>query len=91
MTSIFHSLLMVIAGSTQKELARQIKYLKVENEILRAKLPDRITTTLTRKDRQRLLKCGAKLGKALRSVVTIVTPDNCRRARSIDYATTKFL
>ena len=65
MASIFHSLLMVIAGSTQKELARQIKYLKVENEILRAKLPGRIT--VTQKERQRLLKFGAKLGAALRS------------------------
>ena len=35
MTNVFLSLLLVIAGATQKELVRQIKYLKVENEILR--------------------------------------------------------
>jgi len=43
--SLFRSLLMVIAGSTQRELARQVRYLRVENEILRSKLPARITVT----------------------------------------------
>jgi putative transposase len=72
MYSIYHSLLLVIAGATQKELARQVKYLKIENDILRAKLPARIT--ITRKERQRLLKFGRKLGKALHAIVTIVSP-----------------
>ena len=39
MKNIYQSLLLVIAGATQKELARQIKYLKVENEILRSRVP----------------------------------------------------
>lgn len=72
MSSIFQSLLLVIAGSTQRELARQVKYLKVENQMLRGKLPDRIT--VTPKERERLLKFGSKLGKALKHLVTIVTP-----------------
>ena len=71
MISIYRSLLLVIAGATQKELARQIQYVKVENEVLRAKLPARIT--ITPKERQRLLKFGAKLGNAIQQVVTIVT------------------
>lgn len=70
--SLFRSLLLVIAGSTQRELARQVRYLKVENEILRSKLPARIT--VTPKERQRLVKFGAKLGKALYELVTIVKP-----------------
>ena len=37
--------LLVIAGATQRELARQIRYLKVENEVLRSKLPARISVT----------------------------------------------
>jgi hypothetical protein len=45
MNSVFQSLLLVSAGSTPKELARQFKYLKVENEILRGKLPKRITVS----------------------------------------------
>lgn len=73
MTNVFQSLLLVIAGSTQKELARQIKYLKVENQILRSKLPKRITVTL--KERNRLIKFAQKLtGKMLRQLATIVAP-----------------
>jgi len=74
--SLFRSLLMVIAGSTQRELARQVRYLKVKNEILRSK-PGRIT--ITPKERQRLVKFGAKLGKALHQLVTIVTPSTFLR------------
>jgi hypothetical protein len=70
--SQFRSLLLVIAGSTQRELARQVRYLKVENEVLRSKLPARITITL--KERPRLVKFGAKLGRALHQLMTIVTP-----------------
>jgi putative transposase len=77
MASIFHSLLLVIAGSTQKELARQVRYLKVENEILRSKLPARIS--VTPRERQRLLKFGAKIGRVIRQLVTIVSPDTFLR------------
>jgi putative transposase len=70
--SLFRSLLLVIAGSTQRELARHIRYLKLENEILRSKLPARMT--ITPKERQRLVKFGSKLGNALHELVTIVTP-----------------
>lgn len=75
--SLFSSLLLVIAGSTQRELARQVRYLKTENEILRSKLPTRIS--ITAKERQRLVKFGAKLGKALRQLVSIVTLDTFLR------------
>ncbi|QDU28926.1 hypothetical protein ETAA8_40320 [Anatilimnocola aggregata] len=37
--NIFQSLQLVIAGVAQKELARQVKYPKVDNQILRSKLP----------------------------------------------------
>jgi putative transposase len=77
MASIFRSLLFAIAGATQRELARQVRYLKVENEVLRGKLPERITVTAN--ERQRLLKFGAKLGKAIHQIVTIVTPGNFMR------------
>lgn len=73
MTNVFQSLLLVIAGATEKELARQVKYLKVENEILRSKLPKRIT--ITAKERHRLVRFGQKLGKALRQLTTIVMPN----------------
>ena len=73
MTNIFQSLLLVIAGATQKELARQVKYLKVENEILRSRLPKRIV--VTPKERNRLIKFAQHLGgKAIRQLVSIVAP-----------------
>lgn len=77
MTNLFQSLLLVIAGATQKELARQVKYLKVENEILRSKLPKRITVTA--KERNRLVRFAKGVGRGLRQLTTIVTPDTLLR------------
>jgi hypothetical protein len=61
--NIYTSLMLVIARSTQKELARQVSYLKVENQILRSRLPDRIG--LTERERNRLVRFAKKLGSAL--------------------------
>ena len=73
MKNVFQSLLLVIAGATQKELARQVKYLKVENQILRSRLPKRIMVTA--KERVRLVRFAQKLGgKVLRQLATIVAP-----------------
>lgn len=73
MKNLYHSLLLLIAGSTQKELASQIRYLKIEYEVLRFKLPKRIS--VTEKERN----IGSKLGKALNELVTIVHPETLRR------------
>ena len=62
MKNLYHRLLLLIAGATQKELASQIRYLKIENEILRSKLPKRVP--VTEKERNKLVKFGSKLGKA---------------------------
>ena len=72
MTRIFQSILYVVATVTHKELARQVRYLKVENQILRSKLPARITIAAS--ERERLVKFGAKLGTAIHQLVTIVAP-----------------
>ena len=64
---------MVLAGATQKELARHVRYVRVENQILRSKLPKRITVT----GRIRFAK---NLGtKVLRELASIVHPDTIRR------------
>jgi putative transposase len=75
--SLFHSLLLVIAGASQRELARQVRYLKVENEILRSRLPQRVL--VTNKERQRLLRFGTKLGQAIHELVTVVAPETFLR------------
>ena len=54
-----------------------IKYLKVENQILRSKLPGRIT--VTPKERHRLVKFAQKLGKSLHQLATIVKPSTLLR------------
>ena len=77
MKNLYHRLLLLIAGSTQKELASQIRYLKIENDVLRSKLPKRVP--VTEKERNKLVKFGSKLGKALGELVTIVHPDTLRR------------
>jgi putative transposase len=77
MKNLYHRLLLVIAGSTQKELASQIRYLKIENQILRSKLPSRVQVTA--QERNKLVKFCSKLGKALGELVTIVHPDTLRR------------
>src|SRR5262245_54849290 len=77
MRNIYNALLMLIVGATNKELARQVTYLKVENKILRGKLSGRVTVTA--QERNRLVRFGAKLGKALDQLVSIVHPDTLRR------------
>jgi putative transposase len=77
MRNIYTKLLLLIAGATQKELARQVQYLKVENQILRSKLPARVV--VTPQERGRLVRFGARLGKALGELVSIVHPDTLRR------------
>lgn len=72
MKSLFHSLLLFLAVGTGNGLACQIQYLKIENEILRSKLPKRIR--LTRRERHRLVKYGKLVGAALKHLATIVTP-----------------
>jgi putative transposase len=77
MTKLFQSLLVVIASARHAQLARQIQYLKVENEILRSKLPARITVTLA--ERKRLVRFASKLGGMLRHLVSIVKPGTVLR------------
>jgi putative transposase len=77
MRNVYRSLLLIIAGATQKELARQVRYLKVENQILRSKLPARVP--VTEKEKNRLVRFAAKLGGALNEIVTIVHPSTLRR------------
>ena len=66
-----------LIGVMRKELARQVRYLAVENELLRSRLPRRLT--IKPRERNRLVKFGSKLGRALGHLVTIVHPDTLRR------------
>jgi putative transposase len=75
--NIYTSLMLVIARSTEKELARQVSYLKAENRMLRDRLPSRII--LTQREKNRLVRFARKLGSALNELATIVHPGTIRR------------
>jgi len=62
MKNLYQRLLLLIAGATQRELARHVRYLKIENETLRSKLPKRVS--VTPKEQNRLVKFGTRLGRA---------------------------
>ncbi len=74
---VLHPLFHLLASVTHQELARQIAYLKTENQILRERLPNRISTT--RKERKRLITAGRKLGSQIKDVIGIVTYGTFRR------------
>jgi len=71
------ALLLLLASATEKELARQVQYLKNENRILRDKLPKRIT--ITSRERGRLLRFGKPLGPTINQLITIVVPETFAR------------
>jgi putative transposase len=72
MPRFIQPLLLLLARLTDRQLAAAVQYLKVENEVLRARLPKRIT--ITTQERQRLLKFGRPLGPRVEDFVSIVTP-----------------
>ncbi len=77
MTNIFHPLLALIASATNNELAKYVEYLKEENKVLRARIPGQIHTR--REERERLLKYGKVIGRAIEELITIVSPSTFYR------------
>ena len=74
--NLYTSLMLVIAKSTDKELARQVSFLKAENQILRSRLPARII--LTQREKNRLIRFAKNLGSALNELATVVHPATTR-------------
>ncbi|MDA0835102.1 MAG: integrase core domain-containing protein [Planctomycetota bacterium] len=72
MTKIFHPLLALIASATDKELAKYVQFLKEENKILRNRVPGQIHTRPS--ERERLIKFGKAIGRAVEELITIVKP-----------------
>jgi len=69
---ILTPLFLILAHATHKELIRQIQFLKIENGMLRSRLPKVIRVTPAEK--QRLLKFGKLVGKAIKELISIVSP-----------------
>ena len=75
--TIFQEFLGLLGRMTHSNLIRQVEYLKVENEILRSKLPVRITTTPAEK--RRLIRYGLPLGGQIKDIISIVAYSSFRR------------
>jgi putative transposase len=75
--NIYTALLLVLAKATNKELARYVSFLKAENQLLRARLPERLK--LTEREKNRLIRFGRGLGSALNHICSIVHPDTLRK------------
>ena len=54
LTRILHPILALLTSATRPDLFRQVVYLKVENRILRARLPERLVAT--GQEKRRLLR-----------------------------------
>ena len=77
MGRILHPLFALLASVTRQDLARQVAYLKEENRILRARLPERLVAT--DQEKRRLLRFGKKLGQQLKELISIVSYQSFRR------------
>jgi putative transposase len=60
-----------------KTYARQLQFVKAENEQLRSRLPERIV--LTPRERRWLIRLGKPLGSAIKDLITIVSPATFQR------------
>ncbi|WP_437222469.1 hypothetical protein SH661x_002794 [Planctomicrobium sp. SH661] len=87
MSLIFHPLLALIASATDRELAKYIQFLKEENKILRARVPGVIHTRP--EERERLLKFGKAIGRAIEELLTIVSPSTFYRWLRDEHGTAK--
>jgi putative transposase len=74
---IFQEFLLLLGRVVHSNLIRQMEYLKVENEILRAKCPKRITTTPT--DKRKLIKYGLACKGRIKGIISIVSYSTFRR------------
>ena len=68
---LYASPLLLIARFTNKQQAKLIEYLLVENRSLRAKLPKRIEATPA--ERAKLVKLGKPFGSKLKDIISIVS------------------
>ncbi len=71
MGRLFQPLLFLLARSNNDDLQKQVEFLKLENELLRKRVPKQ-RIFLKASERARMLKLGKELGPAIRPLITIV-------------------
>jgi len=67
---IFQYFLTILGQMVHSDLVRQIEYIKVENEILRSKLPKQIRTTY--QEKLKLIRYGLRVGGKIKKLIAIV-------------------
>jgi putative transposase len=72
MNSILQSLFLLLAKAADRELARQLQFVRLENQLLRKRLPRRLGVTAS--ERRLLIKVGKPLGRVLNDLLSIVSP-----------------
>jgi putative transposase len=77
MLRLIEPLFFSFLSSRHADLARQVQFLRAENQILRRRLTARVR--LTRSERARLIRLGRPLGPALKQLISIVRYDSFRR------------
>ncbi len=77
MASIIQPLLALLASLTRQELARQVIYLRAENQILRSKLSEQIA--LSNQERRKLVGHGKPLGARIKDLISIVSYSTLRK------------
>jgi putative transposase len=73
----YQPLLLLLANSTDSDLAKQVEYLKAENQILRRLLGKR--PYLGEPDKRLLVKLGQAVGKGIKDLLSIVSYPTYRR------------
>ena len=74
---IFQYFLTILGQMVHDDLVRQIEYLRVENKILRSKLPKHVRTT--HQEKLKIIRYGLKLGGKIKEVISIVNYVTFRR------------
>ena len=77
MNSLFKPLLLLVARSTESELAKQVEYLKAENAILRKRIDKRLY--LDPEEKRLLVKLGLAVGNGITALLTAVSYPTFRR------------
>jgi len=74
---LYQPLLLLLASSTDSDLAKQVEYLRAENQILRKRLGKR--PYLAEPEKRLLVKLGQAVGKGIKDLLTIVAYPTYRR------------